>query len=144
MRITKRAASTEEKTKGRKRHAVVDTMGYLLSIVVHAANMHDTKSGILAAQKACEKYPSIQAFCTDAGYRGTFINEVKQQFQCRVDISEKIKPHEWEKLPWRWIVERTFGWMNAARRLAKEFEILVSIEEAMLRIACAALLLRRL
>lgn len=119
-------------------------MGYLLSIVVHAANMHDTKSGILAAQKACEKYPSIQAFCTDAGYRGTFINEVKQQFQCRVDISEKIKPHEWEKLPWRWIVERTFGWMNAARRLAKEFEILVSIEEAMLRIACAALLLRRL
>lgn len=49
-----------------------------------------------------------------------------------------------KKLPWRWIVERTFGWMNAARRLAKEFEILVSIEEAMLRIACAALLLRRL
>ncbi len=34
-----------------------------------------------------------------------------------VDISEKIKPHEWEKLPWRWIVERTFTWMNAARRV---------------------------
>ena len=119
-------------------------MGNLLSIVVHAANIHDTKSGILVAQKACEKYPSIQAFCTDAGYRGTFIAEVQQQLQRRVDISEKIKPHEWEKLPWRWIVERTFGWMNAARRLAKEFEILVSIEEAMIRIAGAAVLLHRL
>lgn len=51
----------------------------------------------------------------NAGYRGTFIAEVPQQR--RVDISEKIKPHEWEKLPWRWIVERTFTWMNAARRV---------------------------
>ena len=54
-------------------------MGNLLGIVVHAANIHDTKSGILAAQKACKKYPSIQAFCADAGYRGTFIDEVNQQ-----------------------------------------------------------------
>ena len=69
---------------------------------------------------------------------------LNQQLQRRVDISEKIKPHEWEKLPWRWIVERTFTWMNAARRLAKEFEISVSIQEAMIIIACAAVLLRRL
>ena len=116
----------------------------MLGVVVHAANIHDTKSGILAAQKACEKYPSIEAFCADAGYRGTFVDEVKERLQRRVDISEKIKPHEWEKLPWRWIVERTFGWMNAARRLAKELEISVSIEEAMINISCAAALLRRL
>lgn len=69
---------------------------------------------------------------------------INSSLRCRVDISEKIKPHEWEKLPWRWIVERTFAWMNAARRLAKEFEISVSIEEAMIIIACAAVLLRRL
>ena len=140
----KRGIDGGKKAKGRKRHAVIDTMGNLLGIVVHAANIHDTKSGILAAQKACKKYPSIQAFCADAGYRGTFIDEVNQQLRRRVDISEKIKPHEWEKLPWRWIVERTFAWMNAARRLAKEFEISVSIEEAMIIIACAAVLLRRL
>ncbi len=116
----------------------------MLGVVVHAANIHDTKSGILAAQKACEKYPSIEAFCADAVYRGTFVDEVKERLQRRVDISEKIKPHEWEKLPWRWIVERTFGWMNAARRLAKELEISVSIEEAMINISCAPVLLRRL
>ena len=134
----------QKKTKGRKRHIVVDTQGNLLGVVVHAANIHDTKSGILAAQKACEKYPSIEAFCADAGYRGTFVDEVKERLQRRVDISEKIRPHEWEKLPWRWIVERTFGWMNAARRLAKELEISVSIEDAMINISCEAVLLRRL
>ena len=42
---------------------------------------------------------------------------LNQQLRRLVDISEKIKPHEWEKLPWRWIVERTFTWMNAARRV---------------------------
>ena len=73
----KRGIDGGKKAKGRKRHAVIDTMGNLLGIVVHAANIHDTKSGILAAQKVCKKYPSIQAFCADAGYRGTCIDEVK-------------------------------------------------------------------
>ena len=135
---------TEEKTKGRKRHIAADTQGSLPGVAVHAANIHDTKSGIPASQKACEKYPSIEAFCADAGYRGTFVDEAKEKIQCRVDMSEKIKPHEWEKLPWRWIVERTFVWRNDVRRLAKELEISVSIEKAMMNISCAAVLLRRL
>ena len=47
-----------------------------------------------------------------------------------VDISEKIKPHEWEKLPWRWIVERTLAWFNHSRRLSKDYEILTASAEA--------------
>lgn len=62
----------------------------------------------------------------DAGYRGTFIAEVPQQR--RVDISEKIKPHEWEKLPWRWIVKRTFGWLNAASSLIKVFIYIANLQ----------------
>lgn len=58
----KSAASMAEKAKGRKRHAVVDTMGNLLGIVVHAANIHDTKSGILAAQKACKSIRQFKPF----------------------------------------------------------------------------------
>ena len=53
-------------------------MGNLLAVVVHAANIHDTKSGILAARKAFEKYPTIQRFCADAGYRKTFEQDVSQ------------------------------------------------------------------
>jgi len=48
-----------KKIKGRKRHIVVDTMGNLLAIFIHAANIHDTKSGIVPAHSACLKYPAI-------------------------------------------------------------------------------------
>ena len=95
----------EEKTKGRKRHIVVDTMGNLLSIVVHTANIHDTKSGIHCAKQTVETYPIIKKFCADTGYRGTFVAEVRKKLYRDVDVSEKIKPHQWEKLPWRWVVE---------------------------------------
>jgi len=61
-----------KKIKGRKRHNVTDTMGNLLAIVVHAANIHDTKSGINPAAKAYTKYPTIQKFCGDDGYRKSF------------------------------------------------------------------------
>ena len=58
-----------KKVKGRKRHIVVDIMGNLLAIKVHAANIHDTKAGIDPASAAYTKYPTIKKFCGDAGYR---------------------------------------------------------------------------
>lgn len=117
-------------------------MGNLLSVVVHAANIHDTKSGILTARKALQKYPSIKGFCADAGYRGTFVSDVQSELHCPVDISEKIKPHAWEKLPWRWVVERSFAWMNSSRWLAKDFEITVPSQKSMVIISNATILLR--
>ncbi len=90
----------EKKTKGRKRHIAVDTMGNLLSVVVHAANIYDTKSEILPVRKAMKKYSTLKAFCADAGYRGSFVKDVQNEFGLKADISEKIKPHQGEKLPW--------------------------------------------
>lgn len=62
---------------------------------------HDIKGGIPPAKQAYERYPSIQKFCADAGYRGTFVSDVKEPLGLNADISEKIKPHQWEKLSWR-------------------------------------------
>ena len=76
----------------------------MLSVDVHAANIHDTKSGIYTTKEAYMSYPTIQKFCADAGYRGTFVSNVNEKLGLDVDISEKIKPHQWEKLPWRWVV----------------------------------------
>lgn len=61
-----------KKVKRRKHRIVVDTLGNLLDVVVHAANIHDTKSGILVARKVMAQYPTIKAFFADAGYRKTF------------------------------------------------------------------------
>jgi hypothetical protein len=68
-------------------------MGNLFAVVVHA-------------QQAVARYPSLERFCADAGYRGTFVLDVDEILGRGVDITEKTKPHEGEKLPWRWIVER--------------------------------------
>ena len=119
-------------------------MGSLLSAVVHAANVHDTVSGIGPARLAVESYPSIERFCADAGYRGTFVLDVDETLGLGVDISEKIKPHTWEKLPWRWVVERTFGWLNNSRRLSKDYEITVASAEAIIKISHCHTLLKRL
>ena len=122
----------------------MDVLGCLLSVIVHAANIHDTKGGITTARQACEHYPSIQKFCADAGYRGTFVSDVKEQFGLEVDTSEKIKPHQWEKLPWRWVVERTLSWLNHSRRLSKDYEISVASAETMVIISHSHTLLKRL
>ena len=127
----------------RKRHIVVDTLGCLLAVTVHAANMHDTKAGILPAAKAFEKYPTLRRFCADAGYRKSFEEAVQEKLGLGVDISEKIKSHTRKILPRRWIVERTFSWLGHSRRLAKDFEITVESSETMVRISHLHTLLRR-
>ena len=133
-----------KKTKGRKRHIVVDVLGCMLSVDVHAANIHDTKSGISTAKEAYMSYPSIQKFCADAGHRGTFVSDLKEKLGLGVDISEKIKPHQWEKLPWRWVVEHTFSWLNNSRRLSKDYEFSVASSESMVIISHLHTLLKRL
>lgn len=118
-------------------------MGNLLSVVVHAANLSDTKTGIKAVREAYKRYPGIKGFCADAGYRGTFVRQVEEEFGCKVDISEKIKPHQWEKLRWRWVVERTFAWINNSRRLSKDYEISITSAQTMCIISSIRFLLAR-
>ncbi len=91
-------------------------MGNLLGVAVHAANIHDTVFGLVPAMMAFEKYPTLKKFCADMGYRGTFVEEILELLCLGVDISEKIKPGQWEKLPWRWVVERTLSWLGHSRR----------------------------
>ena len=97
-------------------------MGNLLAVVVHAANIHDTKAGILAGRDAYRKYPSIQRF--------------------GVDISVRIKP-QWEVLPKRWIVERSLAWLSNSRRLSKDYEISVHSAQAVCIIAAFHTLFKR-
>ena len=118
-------------------------MGNLLTVVVHAANIHDTKSGINPAKRAFKKYPAIKKFCGDDGYRESFETDVSEQLGLEVDISKRIKP-EFEVIPKRWVVERTFSWLNHSRRLSKDYEITVKSEETMVMISHLHTLLRRL
>lgn len=113
-----------------------------MSIKVHAANIHDTVAGGEVFKTAVEKYPEIQGCCADAGYRKTF-ESVVESLGKTVKIVQKITPSGWRVLPQRWVVERTFGWMNHSRRLSKDYEITVVSQESMVMISHLAILLRR-
>lgn len=133
-----------KKIKGRKRHVVVDIMGNLLAVYVHSANLHDTTMGIIPAIKAHARYPRIKKFCGDAGYKGQFVEDVREFLGLEVDISEKIKSIGWNVISKRWVVERTFGWLIFSRRLSKDYEINPESSESMVKISHIRTLLRRL
>lgn len=115
--------------KGRKRHIVTDFFGNLLTVKVHAANIHDATGGIDVMKDALAKYPSLLGVCGDDAYRKSF-KETIEKLGLTVDISEKINPG-WELLPKRWKVERTFAWMEGSRRLSKDYEITTKSAENM-------------
>ncbi|MGT2832296.1 transposase [Streptococcus halotolerans] len=87
-----------KKVKGRKRPIVVDTMGNLLDVVVHTANLHNTKPGILVVRQVMAQFPTIKTFSADADYRKSFEEMMAQEFRWPVDISEKIKG-SWQIIP---------------------------------------------
>lgn len=123
-----------KKTKGRKRHVVVDTLGNLVAVRVHAANEHYSKAGCDVLKQAAAKHASLEAFSGDAGYRGTAVEFVETVLGLKLHISQKIKD-AFAVLPTRWVVERTFAWLGNYRRLAKDFEILTQSAENRVRIA---------
>ena len=138
------ASMAGKKIKGRKRHIAVDIMGNILSVVVHAANLHDTMAGYYPALFAITLYPTIKGICADTGYRGTFVEEMWDNFEIPVEISQQIKPKTWQVLPKRWRVERTLAWLNASRRLSKDYEIRTRSAEAMIKVSHVHTLLKRL
>ena len=143
LALHKKEASTEgKKIKGRKRHIVTDTQGNLLHVKVHAANIHDSIAGVPVLQAAFDKYPSIQGASADAGYRGTTQAHVLALGKL-FELSKKIVSG-WAVLAKRWVVERTFAWLNGSRRLAKDYEISIQSQENFIRIAHMFTLLQRI
>lgn len=133
----------EKKIKGHKRHIVTDTQGHLLHVKVHAANIHDTVMGCKVFEEVLAKYPTLQGVCADAGYRKTMVRFVKKILKRTIEISERIVPG-WIVIAKRWVVERTFAWLNHFRRLSKDYEICIRSAENIIMVAHSRLLLRRL
>ncbi len=134
-----------KKVKGRKRHILVDTMGLLLMVVVHTANIQDRDGGKLVLEKVKGTFSRLILIWADGGYVGQLVDWAKEVCGWVLEIvkrSDDVKG--FQVLPHRWIVERTFGWLSRYRRLSKDDEELPESSEAMIYIAIIHLMLRRL
>lgn len=135
-----------KKILGRKRHIIVDTLGHLLDVVVHAAGIQDRDGGMFPfAKLSASTLASLQRVWADGGYRGQFVDWVKEHFNIILDIVEKDPALKgFHVLPRRWVVERTFAWFGRFRRLSKDYERCPTSSEATVYIASIHTMMRRL
>jgi transposase len=134
-----------KKVKGRKRHILVDTLGLLLSVVVHPADIQDRDGAYEVLRQARRLFPFIERIFADGGYRGDkMARVVAHTGTWKVEIVKRSNAAGFEVLPKRWIVERTFAWISRCRRLAKDFERYARTVIAFVRLAMIRIMLRRL
>lgn len=132
--------------KGRKRHIIVDTMGYVLIVLVHAANIYDGHAARKVLTALFSKMDTVKKIWADGTYKGEeFIQWVKEQFDCVLEVVKKQNTGKgFEVLPRRWVVERTFAWLGRSRRLSKEYERKPTSSAGQVYLASSRLMLRRL
>ena len=131
--------------KGRKRHIVVDTMGLLLAVVVHAAHIQDRDGAKLVWERLQDRFARLQLIWADGGYRGKLVAWTKKIYHWTLEIVKRNDDVAgFEVLPKRWIVERTFAWLGRYRRLAKDYEEKTESSEALIYLAMINLMSRRL
>lgn len=134
-----------KKVKGRKRHIITDTQGLLLAVKVHAANTHDSKAAFEVIAPLAEKFDRMKKIYADGGYIGQLVDNVKSAYGYDMEITLRTdKSTDFKPLPKRWIVERTFSWLENFRRLAKDYEFSVKSSIAMIHIAFISLMLNKI
>jgi putative transposase len=113
-----------QKIKGRKRHIVVDTIGCVIQVVVHAAHIDDGKAARRVLKELFKNGRKLQKIWADMGYKGkAFAAWVKAQLGGDFEVvNRKEKGSGFQVLPRRWVVERTFAWLIHSRRLSKDYE----------------------
>ena len=134
-----------KKVKGRKQHIVVDTMGLLLAVVVHSATPHDSKAAFAVIERLKYRFPRLTTILADGGYQGEIAEKIKAAFGWTLKVvRRKDTTKKFEVLPKRWIVERTFAWLEGFRRLAKDYEVLTESTEHLMMIAMIKIMLNKL
>lgn len=134
-----------KKVNGRKRHLVVDTLGLILMVVVHAADVQDRDGAKLVFRKLRGLYPRLKRIWADGGYAGKLIDWTKRVGRWTLEIVKRSdKVAGFAVLPKRWIVERTFGWIGRYRRMSKDYEMLIPSSEAMILIVMINVMVHRL
>ena len=132
--------------KGRKIHALVDTLGLPLRVIVHSAAIQDRDGAALVFEKIRQRFNWLELVWADGGYNAHQVDEAAAKVpNFRVEIVKRTDDMKgFVVLPRRWVVERTFSWFGRNRRLNKDYEILANTLLTFVTLAAIQLGVRRL
>lgn len=138
-----------KRTRGRKRHLLVDTIGLVLACVVHSAGVQDRAGARLVLCDIAGRYPDLGLVWADGGYANvvdaSLIAWADRQLGIQLQIVTRNDDlHGFQVLPRRWVIERTFGWLAHCRRLCRDYERSTTCAQTMVTIAMIRLMAARL
>jgi transposase len=118
-------------------------MGFVLNCFVSAANMADINAAILVLEPVLLTYKRLEKVLADQAYKGALADLLEQRYGCVLEVTQKLG-EGFVAAPWRWVVERTFAWLDKARRLCRDYEHLPENQAGVVYIVMIRLMLRRL
>ncbi|HYU13310.1 MAG TPA: IS5 family transposase [Stellaceae bacterium] len=141
-----RGIDAGKRIKGRKRHIVTDTEGFLLAVRVHEANIQDPHGAVPLLRSVRQAFPELAHIFADRVYRGQQLRDaIADCGPWTIEIVQRPPGVKgFQLLPRRWVVERSLAWLGRSRRLAKDFEASIASATAWVLVANLRLLTRRL
>lgn len=134
-----------KKVKGRKRHVLVDMTGVIIALSISVGSVQDRDGLGALLESAAAHYPTMEKVLVDGAYNGKAVAAASKASGIAVEVVKRndsikgfVPVHK------RWIVERTFGWLNRFRRLSKDYERTIVSSAGMVRVSMVAILMRRL
>lgn len=135
-----------KKVSGIKRHIAVDTQGLPHAVAVTTAEVTDRKGALNALERCKPNLGHVQSLLCDSGYTGEAFAEGVRGIlgkQVTVQIAKRSELHTFKVMPKRWIVERSFAWLEKNRRLWKNCERKLNTSLQFIHLAFLTLLLKR-
>lgn len=124
---------------------MVDTLGLVMAVVVHAASIQDRDGAKLVLRRLAGRFSRLSVIWADGGYAGKIIDWAADFGRWLLRIVERSNDAKgFAVLPRRWVVERTFSWLGKYRRLSKDYESLPISSETMIQLAMINLMIHRL
>jgi transposase len=133
-----------KKISGIKRHIAVDTQGIPHAIAITTANVTDRAGALLAIDRNINNLSNVKKVLTDGGYTGEpFATAIKEKLQAEVQVAKRSELHTFAVIPQRWIVERSFAWLDKCRRLWKNCERKLNTSLQFVVLAFLVILMKR-
>ena len=134
-----------KKVSGIKRHIAVDTNGLLHAVEVTTAHVTDRDGAVEMTKRNKDSLSEIENMLVDGGYSGEkFARQIKRLVGATVEVVKRNELHRFVVLPKRWVVERSFSWIEKCRRLWKNCEQKLATSRQMVILCFVSLMLRRL